>query len=118
MPKKNPDIGRIIRSARRASNLSQIQLAERVGISYQQIQKYENGASELTLTRLHQVAKALGIPATAFILEGDHVAEQACTYGKIGSDEEALLNFYRKIRNEKTKEAVIALIKSLVEQKK
>lgn len=61
--------GDVLRNLRETARLTQSELAERVGISYQQVQKYEYGGSEMTLTRLSQIARALGVPQGMFIDE-------------------------------------------------
>lgn len=60
-------VGAMIRRLRKASGMSQTALAEKLDISYQQVQKYEKGTSELTLKRLRQVALALNVPLSVFM---------------------------------------------------
>lgn len=62
---KTPDamdiaLGTAIRLRRRTLGLSQETLAERCGVSFQQIQKYENGSNRISFSRLIQIARALG----------------------------------------------------------
>lgn len=52
-------LGDAIRLRRRSLNLSQEQLAAACGISFQQIQKYENGGNRVSFSRLVQIARAL-----------------------------------------------------------
>ncbi len=59
-------IGRRIRAARHEAGLSQTALAEACGITFQQIQKYENGANRCAPGRLDQIAKALNRPVISF----------------------------------------------------
>lgn len=54
-------IGRRIRECRRHRGLSQTALAQRVGVSWQQIQKYEDATSRVSASRLYDIAKALGV---------------------------------------------------------
>ncbi|MFH1436116.1 MAG: helix-turn-helix domain-containing protein [Pseudomonadota bacterium] len=65
--KAREELGRRIKVLRAASNLSQAQLAEKVGVSFQQIQKYESGRSELTISRLLSIAKALDVSTEEII---------------------------------------------------
>lgn len=51
--------GKIVRRLRKGAGLSQEVLAERVGTSYQQIQKYETGQNRISISRLLEIAKAL-----------------------------------------------------------
>ncbi len=64
-------IGTAIRLARLARKLSQTDLGNLLGVTFQQVQKYENGANRVSAARLLQLAEALGIPF------GDLVGEAA-----------------------------------------
>lgn len=52
-------LGASVRIRRRTIGISQEALAEQCGISFQQIQKYENGANRISFSRLVQIARAL-----------------------------------------------------------
>ncbi|RAK58119.1 helix-turn-helix domain-containing protein [Phenylobacterium deserti] len=52
-------LGAAVRIRRRTIGLSQEALAEQCGVSFQQIQKYENGANRISFSRLVQIARAL-----------------------------------------------------------
>lgn len=61
---KSPDpmdiaLGAAVRIRRRTIGMSQEALAEQCGVSFQQIQKYENGANRISFSRLVQIARAL-----------------------------------------------------------
>ena len=65
MPGEGPhrldvEIGRRIRERRRALGLSQSQLARAVGVTFQQVQKYERGANRVSFSRLMDIVAALG----------------------------------------------------------
>jgi transcriptional regulator with XRE-family HTH domain len=60
------EIGCAIRNRRRACKLSQSDLAVAVGLTHQQIQKYEAGADRVSATTLYDIAVALQWPITAF----------------------------------------------------
>jgi transcriptional regulator with XRE-family HTH domain len=57
-------LGNAIRLRRRSLNLTQEQLATACGISFQQVQKYENGANRVSFSRLVQIARALNSRVT------------------------------------------------------
>ncbi len=52
-------LGAAVRIRRRTIGMSQEALADQCGVSFQQIQKYENGANRISFSRLVQIAKAL-----------------------------------------------------------
>ena len=54
-------VGFRIRSYREAAGLSQDRLAQSVGVTFQQIQKYEKGANRVSVGRLLAIAAALGV---------------------------------------------------------
>jgi len=62
----NAEIGARIRFVRKQKGLTQMQLAERVGVSFQQIQKYEKGRDRIFVERLQQIAQALDVPVSYF----------------------------------------------------
>ncbi len=53
-------IGQNVRRYRRAANYTQTDLADHLGISYQQIQKYESGANRIAAGRIPHIAALLG----------------------------------------------------------
>ena len=59
------DIDRLVSerilARRNELDMSQPELAERVGVTFQQVQKYENGKNRISAGRLYEVAKALGV---------------------------------------------------------
>ena len=108
-------IGNLIRISRKTVGLSQMKLAERVGISYQQIQKYEKGVSEISISRLTQIADALNMSVNRFI-NGDEpaiVSESRSLYGTLSDDEIELLKLFRKIKNKRLKDGFLIAIKSI-----
>lgn len=59
-------IGRNVRKRRIELGLSQTELAEACGITFQQVQKYENGSNRVSAARLWQFSAALGMDVNAF----------------------------------------------------
>lgn len=59
-------IGRRLRVARQLKKLSLDQLGTMVGVTYQQVQKYERGISRLPSGRLWSIARALDLPVSFF----------------------------------------------------
>ncbi|MBW6416644.1 helix-turn-helix domain-containing protein [Celeribacter sp. PS-C1] len=62
-------VGKRIRHRRWMVGMTQQQLAEKVGIKFQQIQKYETGMNRVSASRLWDIAEALSVPV-AFFFEG------------------------------------------------
>ena len=49
-------VGRRVREVRLLRNLTQEELGEKIGVSYQQVQKYETGANRISASRLYRIA--------------------------------------------------------------
>ena len=62
-------VGKRVRHRRWLIGMTQQQLAERVGIKFQQIQKYETGANRISASRLWDISDALDVPVS-FFFEG------------------------------------------------
>jgi transcriptional regulator with XRE-family HTH domain len=86
-------VGKRIRHRRWMIGLTQQQLAGRVGIKFQQIQKYETGANRVSASRLWDIADALDV-AVPFFFEGlvGETARDTAPAGSVDllSDREAL----------------------------
>src|SRR3982074_3214986 len=63
-------IGRNIRIHRLAKKMSQTQLGEKLGVSFQQVQKYANGTNRVGSGRLFQIAAILGLHVSTFFKGG------------------------------------------------
>ena len=61
------EIGRRVRMQRLACGVTQQQLAGKLGVSFQQVQKYENGQNRISAGRLRQIAEILGASVSDFI---------------------------------------------------
>jgi transcriptional regulator with XRE-family HTH domain len=75
MPTKKPKptdvlVGQRVRMARLMSNMSQTELGEHIGITFQQVQKYEKGGNRISSSRLAQISEVLGKPVSWFFDEG------------------------------------------------
>ncbi|CCF01100.1 Putative transcriptional regulator (plasmid) [Sinorhizobium fredii HH103] len=60
------DVGRKIRMQRLLLHMSQTDLAQALDITYQQVQKYENGRTRVSASRLQAIANALEVPLATF----------------------------------------------------
>jgi transcriptional regulator with XRE-family HTH domain len=59
-------VGQKIRARRTLLGMSQTELADTAGITFQQVQKYEKGANRVGAGRLQQFSEALGVPPSYF----------------------------------------------------
>ena len=112
--KKN--IGETIKKYRIAARMSQMALAEKIGISYQQLQKYEKGINNISVYRLQQISEALRIQISSLIegLEPEKLAEEISEYG-LSKEEKTLLDLFRKIDNKDIKRGLLLELKGIAE---
>ncbi len=71
MTKKEPNpvdrhVGSRVRMRRVLIGLSQEKLGDALGLTFQQVQKYEKGTNRIGASRLHQLANVLGVPVSFF----------------------------------------------------
>lgn len=115
-------VGEHIRTRRTELGLTQEQLAAALGVSYQQIQKYETGANRISAGRLFEIARHLGAELDYFfanateetaLVEGEtpSVLEHG---GRQRSAIELVRNF-AQIEHPEVRAAVAGLVKSIVE---
>jgi len=104
-------VGGRIRERRIMLGLTQQQLAEMIGVTYQQAHKYERGINRVSAGRLYEIAHALSAPITYFF-EG--IGEEGPR--PILPHQRTLLEITRniaEIRNEKHREAISQLARAL-----
>ncbi len=74
-------VGQRIRALRSAQGLTQTELAQSIGVTFQQIQKYESGANRVSASRLFDLARTLQVPVSHFFdglaASGDGVKAEA-----------------------------------------
>ncbi|MDE4131914.1 helix-turn-helix transcriptional regulator [Phaeobacter sp. QD34_3] len=87
-------VGKRIRHRRWLIGMTQQQLAEKVGIKFQQIQKYETGANRVSASRLWDISDAMEVPVSFFFdgleEEGKAAAEKSSVPEDLMGDKEAL----------------------------
>ena len=112
-------VGKRLRRRRRLLGLTQQQLAESVGIRFQQVQKYECGANRVSASRLFELAEALDVPVQYFYEGLDMRGESASPEGEelapdILSQKETvdLVRAYYKL-GERPRRRLLELAKSL-----
>src|ERR1700739_2028825 len=73
--KPDIELGKRIRLRRVEQHISQAVLGEQLGVSFQQVQKYEKGVNRVGASRLQQIATALDVPVTYFY-DGDNKSRE------------------------------------------
>jgi transcriptional regulator with XRE-family HTH domain len=99
--------------------LTQEDLARQLGISYQQVQKYETGANRVTAGRLHEIARELGVGVDYFFEAFD--GGKAASILRHGGHNRAAIDLVRnfqEIKDENLRAAVTGLLKAMRNQGK
>jgi len=107
-------VGTRIRERRIMLGLSQQQMADMIGVTYQQAHKYERGINRISAGRLYEITRVLNVPITYFF-EGLEVAEEDAMNPRQRMCLELARNF-ASIGNQKHQEALSQLARALAVQ--
>ena len=111
--KPDIELGRRIRLRRVEIKISQSELADKLGVSFQQVQKYEKGVNRVGAHRLQQIAAALDVPMT-FFYDGDGKTREVESLLFLDSSFSLrLLRAYSKIKDQAVQRQLVSLIESI-----
>ena len=111
-------VGSRLRMRRLMLDMSQANLGEALGVTFQQVQKYENGTSRVAAGRLQQLSRTLRV-SVEFFFEGlsrDHLQEDVPTYVNdflASADGVALMKAYTRLRDRGLRRAIVSLVEAL-----
>jgi transcriptional regulator with XRE-family HTH domain len=127
--KPNPvdaHVGSRVRLRRMLLGMSQERLGESMGLTFQQVQKYEKGVNRIGASRLFQISKILDVPVQFFFEEAPYAGDGSRAPGLAESDSEAfILEFlnsreglelnraFVKIGDAKVRKSVVDLVRAL-----
>lgn len=110
-------VGSRIRLHRVMLELSPVQLGQQLGMTFEQVLKYENGSNRISATILYEFSRVLNVPVAAFFnINGPAVADLEASAGLRSTRRQqgfALNKALTKIKHRKTRQAIIDLAKSL-----
>jgi transcriptional regulator with XRE-family HTH domain len=109
-------VGSRVRLIRTARGFSQSRLAEDLGITFQQVQKYEKGTNRISASRLFEISRLLGVSVPELYQGADDAAEEP-----LDSPSDALpslldhkiIRALSRIDDDQIKRKVLALIRTL-----
>ncbi len=126
-------IGTRLKQRRSLLGMTQETLADAVGITFQQIQKYENGANRISAGRLYEFSRILDIPIT-FFFENFTTGKKSTALGLSDTKQETLeadgedllgkketlelIRVYYSIKNPKLRKDLFSFVKSMAESLK
>ncbi len=118
-------VGSRVRLRRKMLGLSQEKLGEKLGITFQQIQKYEKGTNRVGASRLQAMSEALNVPVSYFFPDGE--AADAAGLREDGasfmmdfmstSEGLELSRAFLKIPSAKVRRKIVELVRALAEEK-
>ena len=109
------EMGKKIRLRRVEQRLSQSDLGEKLGVSFQQVQKYEKGVNRVGATRLQQIATALDIPVTFFFDSDGKTKEVESLLFLDSAFSLRLLRAYSKIQDQAIQHQMVSLMESVAD---
>lgn len=117
MPKQTTDVDRLvglrITALRKARGLSQTALGTAVGVTFQQVQKYEKGQNRVGAGRLREIARLLEVPVSAFFEEDETGGTQSDIFGFLSTQGAIeLLRAYALITDDQLRRDVLAIVRT------
>jgi transcriptional regulator with XRE-family HTH domain len=123
-------VGNRLRMQRILSNMSQEKLGEALGITFQQVQKYEKGVNRISASRLQQISHILNVPPSFFFQNApgkaatdaetrgfsDIVASQYVVDSLSTSEGLQLNRAFARISEPKTRKRIVELVATIAEQ--
>lgn len=103
------EIGQKLRHARHIMSLSQQDIADALGVTFQQVQKYENGSNRISVDFLQQLYYTFGINLLGEIQVGGELLSR----GPLDKEEFELLQSYRNIKNIYIQQKLLQLLKAI-----
>jgi len=113
-------VGQRVRAYRLSRGMSQSTLGEKIGVTFQQVQKYENGVNRIGSGRLQKIAAILGVPISALFNEdtksGAAGADRVLTEILSKADAMRLLWAFDTIKDSKQRLALVNLVEYMGRQ--
>lgn len=109
-------IGQRIRARRLEIGMSQERLAELLGVTFQQVQKYEKGVNRTAASRLWDISHALDLPVARFF-EGLGPKMSPAVESVLETQEGAkLLSLFASVKSVKVRRRILDLVAAMVEE--
>lgn len=102
------EVGRLVRALRMSRGLSQTELANRIGVTFQQVQKYESGGNRISMGRLTRIAKLFGV-SVPYLLDGGKQAAVLKSSARDGAEYTHALEMLGRIGSQRLLRAFAAI---------
>ncbi len=106
-----------LKSLRKQLGISQSKLASGIGLTFQQIQKYESGESKIAVSRLYDIARFFGVDPVYFFEDspGNLNLRNSSNDDQEFADRFELVKTFQAIETKKMRSAVLILVKAISE---
>ncbi len=94
------EIGARVRARRLELTMTQVAVANALGVTQQQVQKYENGTNRIPGSRVQILARILGVPVTHF-------------YGEADPETTRLMTSFERISDQRKRLAILSLVETM-----
>jgi transcriptional regulator with XRE-family HTH domain len=113
---RDAEIGRLVRARRKQLGLTQSDLAERIGVAFQQVQKYETGTNRISIGRLVRIAEVLNVPPIFFfagqtkagVISGNKARELLAADGAL-----RLIKAFDRFPSKETRTSFVQFVESI-----
>lgn len=119
-------VGMKVRVRRREIGMAQSRLGALLGVTFQQVQKYERGTNRISASKLFMIAQYLAVPVSYFFEDCEKASSVSCTAKTADDDLKTkmlpylverdvvrLLGYFSHITDEKRRRRVLSLVNSI-----
>jgi transcriptional regulator with XRE-family HTH domain len=114
---RDHEVGKRIRTRRLEQRLSQTELASKIGVTFQQVQKYEKGVNRVGAGRLERIASALSVPV-GFFFDANKIEGDASVFSHLQSSGSVrIMKAFTRIKSRKARQLLVELAEELADVK-
>jgi len=110
-------VGKRIRLRRLQLSLSQTDLGQKLGVAFQQVQKYEKGTNRVSCSRLYEISKIMDVPVTYFFSASGDAGIEVAVAEQFDvpelKDGFRLMSAFRQIQNNAVRKNIISLVETV-----
>ena len=107
-------VGANIRRIREMLGMSQERLAEPIGVTFQQVQKYEKGANRVSASKLYLIATLLRVDITDFFVGLEDIKTNVTNLPRFSAEAMRLATDFQKIKSAKARQSIHNVIRAVI----
>ena len=106
-------VGSRIRRFRKARKMSQAQLGKKLGVTFQQVQKYENGKNRVGASRLQMISTALDVPVGQFFTDGAGAARTSAKPLAFDPQALRLAEAFTRLNDKELRNSILDMVEAM-----